>query len=90
MTWHYQLCMKRYPPVASDGEDYEEYAIKEAYCDEEGMVFSLTEKPIEIRGDSTEDILWVLKQIQRDIGKYDILDEDTYEFAPSPGDEKEK
>ena len=69
MTWHYQLMYHKYEnPTAFAGEGY--YAVHEMYP----SLNSWTENPVEVTGDSTEDVKKSLMLMLMDIEKHGVKD----------------
>lgn len=74
MVWHYQL-MKH---TDEEGETW--YAVHELYSrespdkDSDDVNLGWTAEPVDIRGDTLEDIMRLLKDVQSDIRRYGIKD----------------
>jgi len=64
--WHYQLMRHK----TEDGEDY--YAIHEYYPDQDGDGW--TEAPVDVTGDSVEEVKEVLQAMLEDIEKHGVKD----------------
>jgi hypothetical protein len=78
MSWNIRLWQLK----TKTGETYLE--AKETYYNSKGEICACTENPVNICGDSVEDILEYLELLKRDIerSKEDILVDDGFIFAP--------
>ena len=71
--WHYQLMYHKYEkPNAVDGEGY--YAVHEYYELEEGPAW--TENPVDVTGNSVDDIRKMLICILKDCDTYGVKNYD--------------
>lgn len=69
--WHYQLMYAKYDkPNAFDGEGY--YAVHEYYEMDDGPAW--TENPVEVTGNSIEDVKKSLLLMLQDIDKHGVKD----------------
>ncbi len=66
MNWRYQLTKE-----TVDG--HEQFAVREVYFDDDGKV-SWTQDPIQIVGDSEQDITETLIRIRTDVKRGGVLD----------------
>ena len=66
MKWHYQLIKHVYP------ENIIVYSVHEYYPDIQDGGEAWTLNPVDIVGDNTADISWLLDTIQKDIEKYGV------------------
>lgn len=74
--WHYQLMYHRYKePHPVDGEGY--YAIHEFYRMDDGDGW--TEEPVEVTGDSIEDLKKSLMLMLQDIEKHGVREYEVIE-----------
>ena len=70
--WHYQLMYHKYEkPNAVDGEGY--YAIHEYYEMDDGPAW--TENPVDVTGNSVEDVKKSLMLMLHDIDKHGVKDD---------------
>ena len=71
LHWHYQLMYTKYDkPNAFDGEGY--YAVHEYYEMDDGPAW--TENPVEVTGNSIEDVKKSLLLMLQDIDKHGVKD----------------
>lgn len=72
-TWHYQLMRHKLArPNPVDGEYY--YAIHEYHEMKEGQAWSMD--PVEVIGESVNDVIWSLKAMLHDIQRHGVKDYD--------------
>lgn len=77
--WHYQLMYHRYEePRPFEGKGY--YAIHEYFVMDDGDVW--TDEPIEVTGESVEDVKKALLLMLKDIEKHGVKDYDNALFCP--------
>jgi hypothetical protein len=69
-TWHYQLMYHKVDMKSFVDGDY--YAIHEYYPDKDGD--SWTEAPVDVTGDSVEEVKEVLQMMLADIEKHGVKD----------------
>jgi hypothetical protein len=77
MSWNYRLCKQTYR-----GEGFEEVAfeIREAYYNEAGDIWAITENPARPFGESSEEVKTVLERMMTALDK-DVIDLDTFVFT---------
>jgi hypothetical protein len=73
--WNYRIIK-----ISSDETDGDEYGVYEVFYNNTGAIFAHDEKPT-IIGSSVKEIKKTLKDIEKDINKYDVIDGDSLEFA---------
>lgn len=91
--WNHRVVKKIYRGVDRLGNRWEEiwYGIHEAYYDDQGLVFAITEEPVAIIGDNykklKETVEWVMNCVDKPILDYDKIPE---EGAENPADAAEE
>lgn len=73
--WSYRIIRKKIGIVKY-------YAIHEAYYDDNGKVWTITENPSEVSGDTPEEVVHNLRLMLQDAKKYSVLD---YNAIPEKG-----
>jgi hypothetical protein len=68
LSWHYQAMRH----VEEDGEVW--FAVHEYFHTSTGS--SWTKDPVDVEGDTVEDLRWTLKTMLSDLDKYDVEDWD--------------
>lgn len=66
MSWHYQVIKSVY-------EDEEIYSIHEAYVDEYGNLYGVTQNPVTISAESLTELKGILGMIKRDIDRHPVI-----------------
>jgi uncharacterized protein YegL len=79
MTWNYRVVKRVWYPD-TDAKTIT-YAIHEAYYDDNNLVHSITQEPVEIETDDIDSIKQILKWMTKCLEK-PILD---YDNIPEPG-----
>jgi hypothetical protein len=69
-TWHYQLMRHKTPHLGDDEGIY--YAIHEYHEMKEGQAWSMD--PVEVIGESVNDVIWSLKAMLHDIQRHGVKD----------------
>lgn len=83
MSWNYRLCKFTFVP---DEEDI--YEIREAYCNEDGSVWAVTENAVGVSGESVESVRLFYERMALAFQK-EVIDLDTFVFAKRDGVEDE-
>jgi len=72
MTWNYRIVRHRH--TMESGYSYDWYGVHEIYY-EDGKITGWIDSPVTLDGDSLEDIVDLLKLVEKDINNSPILDE---------------
>jgi hypothetical protein len=87
MTWNHRVVKRTYS-TEKYSEDY--FSIHEAYYDENGKIFAITDSGVPPGGESLEDLKWSVEQMKKALD-HPVLDYDSIpeEGAINPGDEQQ-
>jgi len=77
--WNYRLCKITYQP----GTEWEEvsYEIREAYYNEDGSIWAITDTVVGVYGASVEETQKCIERMNLAYNK-EVIDLDTFVFAP--------
>ena len=67
MTWHYQIVRKKIP-----GQE-DQYAIHDAFCNEKGEIWAVTDEPKRVMGESPEVVKETLQRMLKDAEKHGVF-----------------
>ena len=79
MGWHYRIVKTTYRETATP---HVSYAIHEAFTDDAGKVWAITEDPVDVSGDTPEEVVKALEDMLADAETHSVLDRDR---VPEPG-----
>jgi len=82
MSWNHRVVRKVHKWTGKSGEKYEEvtYGIHEAFYDDNGKVFAITQEPVEVAGDDIDSLKqtleWMEKCLEHPILEYENIPEE--------------
>lgn len=79
--WNFRVVRKKCQKIKSVNRGFF-YSIHEAYYDDKGRVWSITQDPVAARGDSKCEVVADLKRMLKDVLKSPVLD---YDKVPEKG-----
>lgn len=78
MTWNHRVVKRTYE--LPDGTTEDQYGIHEAYCDENKLVFAITENPVSPHGESInelkESLEWMSNALKAPVLDWDNIPEE--------------
>ena len=76
--WNHRLVKE---VLTWDGQEHDWYSVREVFYNEDGSIYAYTEEPVDIAGESIEDLKeytqWILNCLEKDIlvdGEVEFVD----------------